>query len=68
MEHIADVIAHSVLTDFDISLFSSGKHFKLYEKLGNTPMELNGVAGTYFAVWAPNAESLSVFWYFNGLK
>ncbi|MEM9050866.1 MAG: 1,4-alpha-glucan branching protein GlgB [Bacteroidota bacterium] len=66
MEKTANVIAHSVLTDFDISLFSSGKHFKLYEKLGSTPMEVDGVSGTYFAVWAPNAEALSVVGNFNG--
>jgi len=66
MEKTANVIAHSVLTDFDISLFASGKHFKLYEKLGSTPMEVDGIAGTYFAVWAPNAEALAVIGNFNG--
>jgi 1,4-alpha-glucan branching enzyme len=67
MEKAADkVMAHSLLTDFDISLFASGKHYKLYEKLGSTPMELDGVAGTYFAVWAPNAEAVSVIGNFNG--
>ena len=66
MEKTSNVIAHSLLTEFDISLFASGKHFKLYEKLGSTPMELDGVQGTYFAVWAPNAEALSVIGNFNG--
>jgi 1,4-alpha-glucan branching enzyme len=59
------VIAHSLLTDFDTSLFGAGKHFKLYEKMGSTPMEVDGVAGTYFAVWAPNAEKVSVIGNFN---
>lgn len=65
MEKTSNVIAHSLLTEFDISLFAEGKHFKLYEKLGSTPMEVEGVAGTYFAVWAPNAEALSVIGNFN---
>src|SRR5690554_413029 len=59
------VIPHSLFTDFDISLFKSGKHFKLYEKMGNTPMQKDGHAGTYFAVWAPNASAVSVMGSFN---
>ncbi|MCB0705411.1 MAG: 1,4-alpha-glucan branching protein GlgB [Saprospiraceae bacterium] len=55
----------SLLTDFDIQLFRSGKHFKLYEKLGSHIVEHNGVSGTYFAVWAPNAEQVSVIGNFN---
>lgn len=60
------VIAHSLFTEFDIDLFKSGKHFKLYEKLGSHPIELNGEKGTYFAVWAPTAHSISVVGDFNG--
>ncbi|MCE7039560.1 1,4-alpha-glucan branching protein GlgB [Dyadobacter sp. CY312] len=56
----------SRFTDFDIHLFRQGKHFKLYEKLGSHVMENNGVVGTYFAVWAPNAASISVIGNFNG--
>ncbi len=59
------VISHSLFTDFDTALFSAGKHYKVYEKLGSHPIELNGVAGTYFAVWAPNAASVSVIGNFN---
>ncbi|NHF61245.1 1,4-alpha-glucan branching protein GlgB [Flavobacteriaceae bacterium TP-CH-4] len=59
------VIPHSLFTDFDINLFKSGKHFKLYEKLGSHPMEVDGVEGTYFAVWAPTAKSVSVIGDFN---
>ncbi len=55
----------SRFTDFDISLFKSGKHFKLYEKLGSHLMEVDGLKGVYFAVWAPNATSLSVIGDFN---
>jgi 1,4-alpha-glucan branching enzyme len=55
----------SLLTDFDVHLFKSGKHFKLYEKLGAHPSTFNGVGGTYFAVWAPNAKGISVIGNFN---
>ncbi len=61
-----NVVSHSLFTDFDISLFKSGKHFKLYEKMGSHVIELNGVVGTYFAVWAPNAHYVSVTGNFNG--
>ncbi len=59
------VIAHSLFSDFDIDLFKAGKHFKLYEKLGSHVMEVDGVKGTYFAVWAPAARSVSVVGDFN---
>src|SRR5690349_4046948 len=55
----------SLITDYDIHLFRSGKHFKLYEKLGAHVATFKGVEGTYFAVWAPNAKSISVIGYFN---
>ncbi|WP_235854076.1 1,4-alpha-glucan branching protein GlgB [Mucilaginibacter terrenus] len=57
---------YSRFTDFDIDLFKSGKHFKLYEKLGSHVVEHNGITGTYFAVWAPNAQHVSVIGNFNG--
>lgn len=53
-------------TDFDISLFKAGKHFKLYEKMGAHVVEHAGQQGTYFAVWAPNARTVSVMGNFNG--
>ncbi|MBC8768743.1 1,4-alpha-glucan branching protein GlgB [Arenibacter sp. BSSL-BM3] len=59
------VVSHSLFTDFDIDLFKAGKHFKLYEKLGSHLIEVNGVKGTYFAVWAPSARSVSVVGDFN---
>jgi 1,4-alpha-glucan branching enzyme len=55
----------SLFTEFDISLFRSGKHFKLYEKLGAHIITHEGVQGTYFAVWAPNAERVSLIGSFN---
>lgn len=59
------VIAHSLFTDFDISLFQSGKHYKLYEKFGAHTVTVARKKGTYFAVWAPNAHSVSVIGNFN---
>ncbi|WPU97172.1 1,4-alpha-glucan branching protein GlgB [Mucilaginibacter sabulilitoris] len=57
---------YSRFTDFDVSLFKSGKHYKLYEKFGSHVVEFNGVVGTYFSVWAPNAQYVSVIGNFNG--
>ena len=59
------VEVYSRFTDFDIGLFKSGKHYKLYEKMGSHVVEFNGVIGTYFAVWAPNAQYVSVIGNFN---
>lgn len=55
----------SLFTDFDIELFMSGNHYRLYEKMGAHPYEYNGVKGICFAVWAPNASSVSVVGNFN---
>jgi len=63
---MSKVIAHSLFSEFDINLFKSGKHFKLYEKLGSHPIEVDGEIGTYFAVWAPTAKSVAVVGDFNG--
>jgi 1,4-alpha-glucan branching enzyme len=59
------VHSHSLFTDFDINLFKAGKHFRLYEKLGAHLIEVDGVQGVYFAVWAPSARSVSVVGDFN---
>ncbi len=55
----------SLLTEEDIFLFNQGTHYRLYNKLGAHPIRVHGEAGTYFAVWAPNAESVSVIGDFN---
>ncbi|MFK7747532.1 MAG: 1,4-alpha-glucan branching protein GlgB [Kordia sp.] len=62
---MANVVPHSLFSDFDINLFKAGKHYKLYEKFGSHIMTLNGVEGTYFAVWAPSAKTVSVIGDFN---
>jgi 1,4-alpha-glucan branching enzyme len=56
----------SLLSDWDYHLFNEGSHHRLWEKLGAHVMEREGVRGTMFAVWAPNAESVSVMGDFNG--
>jgi 1,4-alpha-glucan branching enzyme len=55
----------SLLTDDDLYLFNEGSHFRLYRKLGAHPAEVDGKPGTYFAVWAPDAERVSVIGDFN---
>jgi 1,4-alpha-glucan branching enzyme len=62
---MSQVQPYSLFTDFDIDLFKAGKHFRLYEKLGAHLVEVDGVKGVYFAVWAPSARSVSVVGDFN---
>ncbi len=61
----AAVLPFSLFTDFDIDLFKSGKHYRLYEKLGSHVTTVEGEAGVYFAVWAPSAAAVSVVGDFN---
>ena len=63
----APVLYHgSRLTDDDLYLFNEGSLFRLHEKLGSHLMRSEGKDGTYFAVWAPNAEQVCVMGDFNG--
>ena len=55
----------SVLGEMDVWLLGEGSHLRPYEILGATPRLLDGVAGTAFAVWAPNASRVSVVGDFN---
>jgi 1,4-alpha-glucan branching enzyme len=50
----------------DLHLFNEGTHLSAYDKLGAHLGQKDGVTGTYFAVWAPNAESVSVIGDWNG--
>ncbi|APX13504.1 1,4-alpha-glucan branching protein GlgB [Tateyamaria omphalii] len=54
-----------ILSDLDQHLISEGTHRQLWQALGAHVMELDGVAGTHFAVWAPNAVRVSVVGDFN---
>lgn len=54
-----------ILSEMDVYLFHEGKHLEVYEKLGAHLLEVNGVCGTHFAVWAPNAQRVSVVGDFN---
>jgi len=53
------------LGDLDIHLAMEGRHEELYERLGAHVREIDGAIGTAFAVWAPNARSVSVVGDFN---
>ncbi|MCJ7593881.1 MAG: hypothetical protein MUO52_03800, partial [Desulfobacterales bacterium] len=55
----------SLLTEDDLYLFNEGSHFRLYEKLGAHLLKHKGIDGTTFAVWAPDAEEVSVMGDFN---
>lgn len=56
----------SIFGEMDLHLFAEGNHLRSFDKLGAHPMEIDGVAGTSFAVWAPNARRVSVVGDFNG--
>ncbi|MBI5508056.1 MAG: 1,4-alpha-glucan branching protein GlgB [Deltaproteobacteria bacterium] len=60
------VLPFSVITDNDLFLFNEGTHYRLYERLGSHVATSDGVDGTAFAVWAPDANYVSVVGDFNG--
>jgi 1,4-alpha-glucan branching enzyme len=65
-DRAATVAANETLiSKEDLYLFNEGSHFHLYRKLGAHPVIRNGIAGTCFSVWAPNAEQVSVIGSFN---
>ncbi len=55
-----------VIGDFDLYLFGEGNHTRIYDKLGAHPMRIGESDGVHFAVWAPNAQRVSVVGDFNG--
>ncbi len=54
-----------VLSDFDLHLLAEGTHYRNYERLGAHLRTHRGFAGVHFAVWAPNAQRVSVIGNFN---
>jgi 1,4-alpha-glucan branching enzyme len=55
-----------VLADFDLHLFGEGTHHRAWEKLGARQITVGPHTGVHFAVWAPNAQRVSVIGDFNG--
>ena len=53
------------ITDFDVYLIGEGSNYRMYEKMGAHPMTIDGIEGVHFAVWAPNAQRVSVVGAFN---
>ena len=56
----------TLFTGDDTYLFNEGSHYRLHQKLGAHPLSVDGVDGTYFAVWAPDARQVFVMGDFNG--
>lgn len=54
-----------LLTDYDFHLLNEGRHYRLYDRLGAQLRTVDGVEGVNFAVWAPNANGVSVVGDFN---
>jgi 1,4-alpha-glucan branching enzyme len=55
----------AVLSEFDLHLLNEGTHYRAWEKLGPHRMTVDGTQGVHFAVWAPNAQRVSVVGDFN---
>ena len=55
-----------VLTDFDLHLLGEGTHYRAFDKLGAHRIAVGSTVGIHFAVWAPNADRVSVIGDFNG--
>src|SRR6266849_4451185 len=58
----------SIFSDDDLYLFGQGKEYRIYEKMGAHVRTVNGVTGTNFATWAPNALTVSVMGDFNNWR
>ena len=56
----------SLLTEQELYLFNEGSHYRIYDKMGAHVVNANGVEGTVFSVWAPNARDVYVIGSFNG--
>ena len=65
-EFTRDAYQHgTIMGDIDLHLFSEGQHWKIYEEFGAHMRTVGDAAGVYFAVWAPNAQRVSVVGDFN---
>ncbi|MFH1079440.1 MAG: 1,4-alpha-glucan branching protein GlgB, partial [Pseudomonadota bacterium] len=62
----AVVLGESLMSEYDIHLFKEGNHFHCFEKLGSHLTTIEQEKGAFFAVWAPNAKSITVMGDFNG--
>ena len=56
----------TITTDYELHLFGEGQLLKVQDRLGAHPADLGGIKGVHFAVWAPNAQRVSVVGDFNG--
>jgi len=54
-----------ILSEYDLYLMAEGTQIRAHEKLGAHPMNLGAISGVHFAVWAPNADRVSVVGDFN---
>lgn len=63
----APIMRHdvSIVSDDDIYLFNQGTQYRLYNHLGAHPKVVDGIEGTFFAVWAPEASRVTVTGDFN---
>ena len=59
------VVPHSLFSDFDVELFAYGTHTRLHEKFGSHILEVDGLHGVYFSVYAPSAYKVEVIGGFN---
>ena len=67
MATVRDPYAYGIIMgDVDLHLFSEGNHLQIYEKFGAHLRTVGEASGVYFAVWAPNAQRVSVVGDFNG--
>ena len=65
LTYVDPYIFESVIDPIDVSLFNEGEHYSIYDKMGAHIMTVDGVRGVLFAVWAPNADRVSVVGNFN---
>jgi 1,4-alpha-glucan branching enzyme len=65
MSRAAPTEYRQILSEFDLHLFNEGTHYRAWEKFGSHRTTVDEVAGVHFAVWAPNAQHVSVVGDFN---